>query len=114
MPLAPFAPTLLATKSKGLEEYGVLATTYTNSFNEKWVRGNNPEGEALLGAADIQSLADLGNSFAVIKKMNAFPLDLNTIKTLVLAAALPFVPLLFFVMPAKEAFKLARKLLLSW
>ena len=112
MPLASFAPQLLATKRKGLEEYGTLATAYTHSFDQKWVKGKNPEGEPLLGTADIQSLADLGNSFEIIKKMNAFPFDRNTIKTLVMAAALPFFPLLFTVMPAGELLKRMMKLLL--
>ena len=112
MPLVSFAPQLLVTKRKGLEEYGALATTYTHSFDQKWVRGENLEGEPLLGTADIQSLADLGNSFEVIKKMNVLPFDRNTIKSLAMAAALPFVPLLFAVMPAKELLKQIMKLLL--
>jgi len=112
VPLASFAPRLLATKRTGLVEYGTLATTYTSSFDQKWVRGDNPEKEPLLGSGDIQSLADLGNSFEVIKKMNAFPFDLNAIKTFVVAAGLPFVPLLFTAMPAEELLKQIMKLLL--
>jgi hypothetical protein len=112
MPLVSFAPQLLATKRKGLIEYGALATAYTQSFDQKWVRGDNPEGELLLGTGDIQSLADLGNSFEIIKKMNAFPFDLNAIKTIAVAAALPFFPLLFTVMPAEELLKQIMKLLL--
>jgi hypothetical protein len=112
IPLVSFAPQLLGTKRKGLQVYGALATTYTHSFDQKWVKGDNPGGEVLLGSADIQSLADLGNSFDVIKKMGAFPFNLSTIKTIVIAAAFPFVPLLFTVMPAKEVLKQIAKLLL--
>lgn len=62
-PLLVFSPKLLMTKRRGLLEYSALANEYTQSFDRKWIRKENPEGELLLGSADIQSLADLGNSF---------------------------------------------------
>jgi hypothetical protein len=62
-PLLVLSPKLLMTKRRGLLEYSALANEYTQSFDRKWIRKENPEGELLLGSADIQSLADLGNSF---------------------------------------------------
>jgi hypothetical protein len=38
-------------------------------FDAKWVRGGAPADEPLVGSADIQSLADLGNSFEVVRTM---------------------------------------------
>jgi hypothetical protein len=101
-PLFVFSPTLFKVKRKGLLEYGALATGYTQSFDKKWVRGNAPEDEALLGSSDIQSLADLGNSFEIIRKMRLVPFGLMTIRSLAVATVIPFLPLLLTVIPAEE------------
>ncbi len=68
-PLFVFSGKLLSTKRSGLKRYGTLATIYTASFHRKWVLEEPPPTEPLLGTGDIQSLADLGNSFSFIGKM---------------------------------------------
>jgi hypothetical protein len=40
---------------------------YVREFDHEWLRGGAPADDALIGSADIQSLADLGNSFDVVK-----------------------------------------------
>jgi len=42
-------------------------------FWRKWLRGGAPPDELVLGTADLQSLADLGNSFEVVRNMRAVP-----------------------------------------
>jgi hypothetical protein len=100
-PLLAFGPILAATKRRGLAEYGTLATTYASDFETKWV-GKHGEGEPLLGTADIQSLADLGNSFAVVREMRMVPFVLDDVVKLVASTAAPIVPLLLTVMPLEE------------
>ena len=105
-PLLVFSFRLLEVKRRGLLEYGALANRYTRTFDRKWIRGETPEGEALIGSADIQSLADLGNSFQIIREMRPFPIDLWT--TIVPMAALtivPFLPLALTVLPFDEIVK---------
>jgi hypothetical protein len=46
--------------------YGAFATAYVREFDEKWFRGT-ASGDRL-GTADIQSLADLGNSYSVVQE----------------------------------------------
>jgi hypothetical protein len=105
-PLLVFSPKLFDTKREGLLEYGALANKYTQSFERKWIRREAPEGEALIGSADIQSLADLGNSFEIVRKMRPVPFDLMTaILPIVAAAAIPFLPLLLTVFPLEEIVK---------
>jgi hypothetical protein len=111
-PLVIFTGRLLKTKRKGLHQYGALATTYTGSFQRKWIGNQNPEHEPLLGTGDIQSLADLGNSYGFIEKMGLLPLDLRTVLHLILASLLPMTPLLLTVMPLKDIVKLLVKALL--
>ncbi len=100
-PLLLFAPKLLQVKQRGLLKYGALASTYTQAFEAKWIKGS-PAKEELLGTADLQSLADLGNSFEVIEKMRIVPFSRNDALLLALAAVLPMLPLLLFVLPLNE------------
>ena len=101
-PLLIFIPRLLAAKQRGLLEYGDLATTYTQAFDAKWLRGANPPAEPLLGTADVQSLADLGNSYDVIRQMKVVPISRSQVLFLVGAAALPTLPLVNYLMPFDE------------
>jgi hypothetical protein len=111
-PLSVFTGKLIVAKREGLYKYGSLATAYTGSFDRKWISGENPEHEQLLGTGDIQSLADLGNSYAFIDKMNALPVNPRSLIQLVVATLLPMVPLLLTVMPLKDVIKLLMKVLL--
>jgi len=104
-PLMVFTPKLAALKRKGLLEYSALATTYARSFDQKWLRGDNEQNEPLLGTGDIQSLADLSTSVENIGNMKTFPFNLGIVKSLVVAAALPFLPLVATVIPLKDLLK---------
>jgi hypothetical protein len=104
-PLMVFTPKLIALKRKGLLEYSTLATTYSRSFDQKWLRGGNEQNEPLLGTGDIQSLADLSSSVENVGNMKTFPLNPGVVKGLVIAAVLPFLPLVATVIPLKDLLK---------
>jgi len=110
-PLLIFAPTLAAVRRRGLREYGVLATSYAKQFDSKWIHGAPPAGETLLGSADIQSLADLGNSYSIVSDMRPIPLDRRTMLGLAFAAVLPMLPVLIFGTPADQLIGTLVKLL---
>jgi hypothetical protein len=111
-PLSVFTGKLLIAKRVGLYQYGAFATEYTGSFQKKWIQGGNPGREQSLGSGDIQSLADLGNSYAFIERMNAVPVNPRSLIQLVVATLLPMVSLLLTVMPLKDVVKLLMKVLL--
>jgi hypothetical protein len=50
-----------------------VANRYVREFEETWVRGGAPAGEVLVGSADVQSLADMGNSYAIVQSMKSLP-----------------------------------------
>jgi hypothetical protein len=105
-PLLVFSFRLFEVKRRGLLEYGALANQYTRSFDRKWIRGETPEGEALIGSADIQSLADLGNSFDIVREMRFAPIDLwTTIVPMAAFTVAPFLPLALIVLPFDEIVK---------
>jgi hypothetical protein len=100
-PLLLFTPKLARAKREGLAEYGTLASTYVMDFDQKWLRSKVNEGE-LLGTGDIQSLADLGNSFAVVREMSAVPFAKDDVARLLIATVAPIVPLLLTIMPLEQ------------
>ena len=104
-PLTVFSPQLARAKRRGLLEYGTLAEHYVRDFDGKWLRGRAPEGEPLLGSADIQSLADMGNSFAVVRTMRLAPITRDAVLELAACVLVPLLPLLLTVMPLEELTK---------
>ncbi len=112
VPLAVFVPPMVSAKRSGLSKYGLLATRYTRDFGEKWVDGNNPDREPLIGTPDIQSLADLGNSFQMLQKMRLAPFGVQAVFWLAAVTATPLLPLgLFIQSPGEIAAQLLRVLL---
>lgn len=92
-PLLMFTVQLDHTQRKGSAEYGLLANRYVFGFEEKWIRGGTPETSELLGTADLQSLADLANSYSVVREMRIVPFGHAEIIGLAAWAAAPLLPL---------------------
>ena len=104
-PLLVFAPQLAQTKRAGDREYGTLAERYARDFDAKWVHGGAPADEPLMGSADIQSLADMANSFDVVRTMRIAPITKEAILQLVAATLAPIVPLVLTMMSFEELLK---------
>ncbi len=105
-PFLPFAPQLARVKRDGMREYGTLAASYVREFDAKWVRGSAPANEPLVGSADIQSLADLANSFEVVRGMRIVPVTKEAILQLAVATLVPVAPLLLTMMPLEQLLKM--------
>ena len=92
-PLLMFMPALATAKRLGLGTFGTFGMRYVRDFERKWLSGTDP-GETLVGNADIQSLADLGNSYATLNDMRFVPFNLATVAVLAAAVLAPIAPLL--------------------
>jgi len=101
-PLLMFTPKMASARRKGSAEYGLLAQQYVEGFQQKWIAGNSNTSEELLGTGDIQSLADLGNSYAVVREMRITPFGLQDVTRLAAVTAAPLVPLLLTVWSPEE------------
>src|SRR5580765_466954 len=101
-PLLMFTPQMARSKRKGLGDYGLLSQHYVESFEQKWVHRPPASTEELLGSGDIQSLADLGNSYAMVRDMRAVPFWLEDISRLAAATAAPLLPLLLTIFSPEE------------
>ena len=111
IPLGFFTIQLHGAALIAKREFGALASHYVDDFRRKWVQGENRTGEPLLGTSDIQSLADLANSFNVVSEIRLFPISKQVLVRLAITVTLPLLPLVLTMVPLGEIigklFKLA-------
>ncbi len=98
-PLVVFAPHLARVKRLGLLAYGAVGERYVREFRDKWMRGGAPPDEPLVGSGDIQSLADLGNSFGNAEQTRFVPVTPWLLVAFVGGFIAPILPLLLTMMP---------------
>jgi hypothetical protein len=111
IPAVFFFPMLRLTKRRAIFEYGALALSYTAEFDSKWIRGKHDPEEQLMGSGDIQSLADLGNSYLIVEGMRLVPFGWKTTAGLAVSFLLPILPLFLTVVPLKDIVKTLMKIL---
>ena len=104
-PLLRFMPHLSEARRIGLREYGALAQRYVREFDDKWLRGAVASGEPLVGSADIQSLADLGNSYELVRSMRVVPFTREAVLQLAIITLVPIAPLLLSMISLEELLK---------
>ncbi|MCG3149099.1 MAG: hypothetical protein PCFJNLEI_02558 [Verrucomicrobiae bacterium] len=98
-PFLVFVPALYRAKQRGRSDYGALAHTYVAEFDAKWVRKVAPTEERFIGNADIQSLADMANSYSVVRSMRLTPFSAEVVMHLVIITVIPLLPLTLTVVP---------------
>jgi len=111
LPLLVVVPALVKVKKNALLEYGALVTHHDQFFQAKWIEGQRPAGEKILGNPDASSLADLGTSFGVVRDMSYIPIDKPTLIALTMAALLPMIPVIVFATPINDLVRLVVKTL---
>lgn len=111
-PLLMFTAQMARARRKGLAEYGLFARRYVEDFRDKWVRNEGASSAELLGSGDIQSLADLGNSYTVVQEMRLVPFTLKDVGRLAAATAAPMVPLLLLVWSPEDVIMQVLKVVL--
>lgn len=105
-PLLVFVPQLARARVDGMRRYSILSDRYNRAFERKWLAADAPSDDAFLGSADIQSLADLGSSFDIIREMKPFPFTRQQVLQIAVIASLPGLPLIFLVMPLGQLVQL--------
>lgn len=103
-PLFVFSPALMRAKRIGLLDYGTLASLYVGEFDFKWMQGGVAD-ERLMGSSDIQSLADLGNSFQVIDGIRSYPFEKRAAIQVLLCVLAPILPLVLTMIPLDKLIK---------
>jgi hypothetical protein len=101
-PLLVFVGPLSRARRAGLREYRHLAKRHLDEFEAKWLHGGADAGELLVGNPDLSSLADMDNSFNVVREMRVVPITRDLVLQLVMLTLLPIAPLLLTMISVEE------------
>ena len=108
-PLCLFTFKLVRAKRSALARYGNFASELVSDFDQKWLKGEI-DPRPMLASEEIQTVADLDNSFKVVREMRYVPISLHDIFLLFAITTAPFLPLLLTVMPVDRLVVEAMKL----
>jgi hypothetical protein len=103
-PLCVFSNRMWRTRLRAVRQYDLFALEYARLFQRKWI-DDVGETESPLGSADIQSMADLANSLAIVRGMRVVPLGVREVAALLAGVWLPSVPLVLLTVPLNELLK---------
>ena len=107
LPLLVFAPTLARAREEQLPLMSASAHRGAGNLAKKLRTDQTGE----LPVEAVSSLSDFGALYENARMMRTVPLENRHIVMLLLAAVLPFVPLVFLVMPAREVLRTLAALL---
>ena len=111
-PMMVFTPVIARTKRDGLLYYGSMVIDYNRDFEDKWPNGARARKSEFLGSSDIQSLADLGNSYRFVSDMGYAPFGRWAVVYQLVMALLPALPLILLVIPLSEILEVLKKVVL--
>jgi hypothetical protein len=109
-PLLVLGRPLLRTRTRGIFDYGELASALGRRFEAKWLRTGTEVDPECLSAPDFSATTDLYSVAANVRAMRLLPFDVKALIPLVVATLLPFLPLVFTVLPVDQVLKLVAKL----
>lgn len=102
-PLLLLSGHLFRARRTSLAQYGDFMRDYIVRFHEKWI--HKPLTADPLGTSDIQSLADMGNSYSVASKTRLFAFGPRVVLMVWAAGIIPMLPLLASALTFEEILK---------
>jgi hypothetical protein len=98
-PLVLFVPKLGRLRRMGILQYGILGQLHSTGFHKKWVLNRTGHEEEFLSAPEISSLIDYASSYENIEKMQPFLLDRGALVAVLVAVAIPMLPVVLTEIP---------------
>jgi hypothetical protein len=108
VPLVVFAPRLIRAREEHLQFLSSCGY-HGAKYLERKLR-SSPEGK--LPAEDVSGLTDFGALYENARLMRPVPLETRHVIMLLMATVVPFLPLLFLIMPAQDVFRALAQLLI--
>jgi len=105
-PLLIFIPKLIHAKNEGIFKFGRLIRKHNSDYVEKWIDGEPPKNETILGAMDNSSLADINGSYAPIQSIKLIPIDIKMILVSFILNVIPYIPLVFTYYSLNDLFEI--------
>ncbi len=104
-PLAVFSPMLMELRRTGIHEYAALGHIHARQFHRKWIENRRQHEGELLAAPEVSILCDLSTDEANVRSMRAFPFQKQVVIQVLLAIALPMIPVVTTKIPLKTLLK---------
>lgn len=108
LPLLAFAPKLIRAREEQLVTLSGHGNRGAEHLEDRLDSGGWGSATA---ENEISGLADFGALYENVRLMRPVPMDMRDVTMLVVSAIVPFVPLVFLVMPAGEVLKTLARLL---
>jgi hypothetical protein len=109
-PLLPLALPIRRAKLRGIVEYGVLANQLGRRFEERWLRRDVLPADAL-ASPDFSATTDLYSIASNVTRVRLIPVSIRAVVVLLLAALVPFVPVVALTVPVTRVLQVASTLL---
>ncbi len=110
-PLFIFTRKLIDEKRRGILAYGSLALGLGQQFERKWISHSGNVEESALEVADFSSTTDLYQIVSNVYSMLSVPIDIRDVIMVIVSTLLPFIPVLFIVLPVEAILQELTKLL---
>lgn len=104
-PLVFFVPKLTGLRRRGIFEYGTLAQLESTAFHNRWILHRAGREEEFPASPEASTLTDYGSSYQNIEHLQPFPYDRGALVALVLAIAIPMLPVVLAEIPFVEVLK---------
>ena len=100
-----FAPALLRARRQALARFARAGAAAARAFERSWLGSGAGSPQELLESNHPGALADFNSTFAVVRQMRPWGLNLRVLAGLALPLLVPFAPLLLHEYSARELFK---------
>jgi len=104
-PLLFFVPKLTSLRRRGIFEYGTLAQLESTAFHNRWILHRAGREEEFPASPEASTLTDYGSSYQNIEHLQPFPYDRGALVALILAVAIPMLPVALAEIPFAEVLK---------
>jgi hypothetical protein len=106
-----FTPTLMQMRRRGMLKYGFLAHAVGEQFEQKWLDREDSLTEDVLTVPDFTATGNLYGIARNIEEIRIVPVAKINVYLFVIAALIPFIPVVIGVIPFNILLRAAMKLL---
>jgi len=104
-PLILFVPRLTRLRRLGIFEYGALGQLESMQFHKRWIQHRAGREDEFPASPEASTLTDYGSSYQNIEHLQPFPFDQGAFVGLMLAIALPLLPVVLAEVPFATVLK---------
>jgi len=111
-PLLMFVTRLRNTRLRGMLHYGRLGSAVGAEFEQKWINRKEDVDASALEVSDFSAMTDLYQVVGNVYEVKDIPFGLRDLIPVVVAALIPFIPVVLMTVPLTQILQTVKSLLL--